>query len=174
MKKRLLLFAIVISNVHLGIAQEKFSSNEQIIINFLRIVSAPHYKSRLGDFSKFFENEYEIEGGLRHEYAVNNPGKVLSWDDINSRSLAIDRFLADSTVKRLIILKNKNNYNWAIFSSYPSGFSTTIYVVGIRYRGGYFQIKMVNWTKSNPNGIIDILGPTGVSVYTSILNEDIM
>jgi hypothetical protein len=168
------LLAIILCIHYLSFSQVKDTSDEQIIMSFLNTVSAPHYISRLGDFHDFFEsNSIEIEGGLRHDYAINNPGKELSWDDINSKSLAIDKFLADTAVKRLIILKNKNNYSWTIFSSYKIGSSSTIYVIGINHSGGSFQIQMTNWPESTPSGICDILGATGVSIYFQCSNPDL-
>jgi hypothetical protein len=169
--KTIYLFAIILSNCYLATAQAKRDTDEQILMNFLQTVSAPNYKSSLGDFRKFFKSEsIEIEGGFRHEYAIQNPGNELSWD-LNTRSLAIDHFLADTAVKRLIRLKNENNCNWTILSSYKVGTSSSIYVIGIKQAGGSFQIQMTNFPESTPSGICEILGATGKSMFSSIYQK---
>jgi hypothetical protein len=169
MKNKIIyLSAIILSNCYLANSQEKKATDEQIIMNFLQTVTAPDYKSTLGDFIKFFRSEsIEIEGGLRHDYK----GIEISWDSINSRSLAIDQFLADTTVKRLTLLKNRNNFKWTIFSSYKIGLSSTIYVIGIKHIWGSFQIHMINLPDSIPSGICDILGLSGESIFSSIFQK---
>jgi hypothetical protein len=153
-------------------AQEKVLSEKQLIMSFLQTISAPNYKSTLGDFIKFFDGKStEIEGGLRHEYAINK-GIELSWDDINSRSLAIDQLLNETTFKRLLIIKKKKNYNWTIFSSYKLGVTSTIYVVGVEHTAGSFQIQFINWPDMYEYGICDILCPTGESIYFSLYKQN--
>ena len=170
--KRNIIFLVLILNCFLADAQEKCPGNKRIIMSFLQTKSDSHFKSTLRDFYKFF-NGVEIEGGLRHEYVINK-GIELSWDDINSRSLAIDRLLNDTTFKRLLMIKKKKNSNWAIFSSYKVepcknfGPSAIIYVVGIAHSGGSIQLKFVNSPNMDQCGISDILGPTGESIYSSI------
>lgn len=161
-------FVIIISICSYADAQDKYPDDKQLIMSFLQTVSAPHYKSTLGDFFKFFDGKAtEIEGGLRHDSEIE-----LSWNDINSRSLAIDQLLNDTTFKRLLIIKMKRNYNWTIFSSYKLGITSIIYVVGVEHIAGSFQIQIIKWPEMNEYGICDILGPTGQSIYSSIYNKE--
>ena len=168
--KIVIIFLIIISISSYADAQEKYPCDKELIMRFLETVSAPSYKSTLRDFIKFFDGKAtEIEGGLRHEYAINK-GIELSWDNINTRSLAIDQFLNDTTIKRLLMIKKKKNYNWAIFSSHKDEVSSK-YVVGVEHTAGSFQILFVKWPDSGQYGICEILGPTGVSIYSSIYNK---
>ncbi len=162
-------FVIMIGFCTYADPQEKCPDDKQIIMSFLKTVSDPHYKSTLRDFINFFDSKAnEIEGGLRHEYFINNHGAVLSWDDPNSRSLAIDQFLNDTTIKRLLIIKRKKNFNWAILSSFKVGLTSIIYMVGLEQTAGSFQIQFVKWPESSQYGIREILDSTGESIYSSI------
>jgi hypothetical protein len=166
MKHKIIYLALII-NCFLVDAQEKYTVDKELVMRFLKTVSAPHYKSTLGDFIKFFDGKAtEIEGGLRHEYAINK-GIELSWDNINTRSLAIDQFLNDTTFKRLLMIKKKKNYNWTIFCSHKNEVSS-IYVVGVEHTAGSFQFQFVKWPDGGRYGIREILGPTGESIYSSI------
>jgi len=166
--KRNIIFSLLILNCFLTYAQEKVPSEKQFILSFLQTISAPNYKSTLGDFNKFFDHEaIEIEGELRHEYWINK-GIEISWDSINSRSLAIDQLLNDTAFKRLLIIKKKKNYNWTIFSSYKLGVTSIIYVVGVEHIWGSLQIQFIKWPEMHDYGICDILGLTGESIYSSI------
>ena len=165
-------FVIIISACSFTYAQEKHPSDKQIIMSFLQAVSIPGYRSTLRDFYKFFDTKAtDIEGELRHEYLINNPGNELSWDD-DSKSFALDQFLNDTTIKRLLMIKKKKNYNWVIFSSYKVGDYSTIYVIGVEHTAGSFQIQFIEWPNLYHYGIREILGPTGKSIYSSIYYKE--
>jgi len=164
-----IICTVLLINCFLANAQEKNHDDKKLIMRFLQTVSAPNYKSTLRDFIDFFDGKAnEIEGGLRHENFIKQPGTELSWDDPNSRSLAIDHFLNDTTFKRLLAIKRNHNYNWEISSSYKVGESSIIYVIGLEHTAGSFHFQFVKWPESDQYGIREILGPTGVSIYSSI------
>jgi hypothetical protein len=168
MKHKIVIIFLLIININpFAIAQEEYPCDKELIMRFLETVTAPNYKSTLRDFIKFFDGKAtEIEGGLRHEYAITK-GIELSWNNINTKSLAIDQFLNDTTIKRLIMIKKKKNFNWVIFTSHKDEISS-IYVVGIEHTPSSFQIQFVKWPDSGRYGIREILGPTGESIYSSI------
>jgi hypothetical protein len=169
--KLICLLIIILINCCITTAQEKKDTDKQYILNFLQTVSAPKYKSSLRDFYKFFNGpSIEIEGGLRHEYAISK-GIIVSWDSIDSRSLAIDRLLNDTTFKRLLIIKKKKNYKWTIFNSHELGVISTMFVVGVEHTAGSFQIQLINWPEENQYGICEILGPTGESIFSSVYQK---
>jgi hypothetical protein len=154
-----LIFIIDISNAQTN------CNHKQIIMRFLKNISAPNYKSSLSDFDLFFDSQSEIEIILRSDYLKTHPNsRMLDTTDL---CLAINTLLNNVTVHRMIDLKNKQNKNWTISRSYKYGSATIVYVIKIDNSSDFFQIQMANWPDREMCKICDVLDSKGKSIYYS-------
>lgn len=156
---------MALSNITFCLAYpQECCNHEWLITKFLNRISSPQYISTLQDYEMYFDEDSEIEIGLRIKFLNNNPNRDSELKATNN-SLTIDTLLNNQTLRGLIDYKNKTTNPWIILKSYPKGTATKIYEVGIKGSSDYLIFQLDNWPQKKQCGICDILDSNGKSIF---------